>query len=286
MEALVRRLVTVTMLSATVMLMSPSVSGQNSSGTVHRSSGNGTVSRSEQATRPSEGRRPGNDNSGSNWNSKNNNGSNNKNNGSSWSSNNRRPNSGVRPSTTTRPNVRPSSPARPAVRPSTPGRVIRTSRNVYPAWTRYGRPSLPSSYRPNPRYPIISSVLGVSFGTYLNSSISYWRNAGYAYEVYEGEAILSNVRELGYRWPVAYVNYDNYGRMTDVQFQYIANGFSKNRFYTLRRTLDTRYGVPVAINNDARGSQYTWYGGDGRGFVTLEFYWDYNQSFTTLSYGY
>lgn len=169
-------------------------------------------------------------------------------------------------------NHRPDRPGNPGFRPGAssvprPGSWSHASRPHYnyrnpgyrpprPGGGYWGAPP-PSPYRinywvpPVPRYvsvvrtvPTIGTVLGLAFGSFIDAGINALYNAGYTVNGYYNDAIyLSNVRQLGYLWPEAIVQYND-GLMSGTQFYNWSAVPDQNMYYSLYNQLTASYGTP------------------------------------------
>ncbi|MCF0178456.1 MAG: hypothetical protein HUJ90_07490, partial [Bacteroidales bacterium] len=69
------------------------------------------------------------------------------------------------------------------------------------------------------------------------------------------------------------------------QFVYSNTFNDPSRYHRLYDVLSSRYGYPVYSDSTPGGWVESWYGGDSRGWVTLEYVAHGNRYYTTLSYG-
>lgn len=204
---------------------------------------------------------------------------------------------------------RPDRPGHPGFRPGgssvpRPGSWSHVSRPHYnyrnpgyrpprPGGGYWGVP-LPSPYRinywvpPVPRYvsvvrtvPTIGTILGLAFGSFIDAGINALYNAGYTVSGYYNDAIyLSNVRQLGYLWPEAIVQYND-GLMSGTQFYNWSAVPDQNMYYSLYNQLTASYGTPVEISYSNSGPTATWWGGGNTGYITLSY--GYGPSVTGLN---
>lgn len=137
----------------------------------------------------------------------------------------------------------------------------------------------PSFYVPAPppratiRYgiPSIGSILGLTFGTFIDTGINYLFNAGYNVLGYANNMVyLGNVNQLGYLWPEATIYYSD-GLMSDTQFQYWTTYPSSNRFNSVYSLLVNNYGPPVNSVTSNGVTTASWWAGGGTGFITLQY---------------
>lgn len=206
-------------------------------------------------------------------------------------------------------NHRPDRPGNPGFRPGAgsvprPGSWSHASRPHYnyrnpgyrpprPGGGYWGAPP-PSPYRinywvpPVPRYvsvvrtvPTIGTVLGLAFGSFIDAGINALYNAGYTVNGYYNDAIyLSNVRQLGYLWPEAIVQYND-GLMSGTQFYNWSAVPDQNMYYSLYNQLTASYGAPVEISYSNSGPTAAWWGGGNTGYITLSY--GYGPSVTGLN---
>lgn len=141
-------------------------------------------------------------------------------------------------------------------------------------------------YRPYASAPIINSILGLTFGTLYASTLDYLYNRGYEIDGYiDNRIYLRNVRELAFNWPDATIYYDTYGRLSSAQFIYSAPYNMLSRYDRLYGDLCRTYGAPMTSSISGFTRTITWYGGDARGYVTLEYDYSNGRYYTILSYG-
>ncbi len=186
------------------------------------------------------------------------------------------------------PGYRPPSGPAPSPRPnrnwSTP--LPPPHRDYRPVAHPIPRPVVPHGYRPCPTAPVIRTILGVTFGTLYNASLDYFYNKGYEIDGYYNNTVyLRNVPEMGYTWPDATILYDSYGRLASSQFCYSTSYGSTGRYDRLYSTLCATYGSPVSANWNSSHRETVWYGGDARGYVSLEYDYSAGRYYTILSYG-
>lgn len=158
-----------------------------------------------------------------------------------------------------------------------------------PPMRPFHRPVPPPAWRPVGRYPVLSTILGVTFGTTLSLSINALVNSGYNINGYGDNMIyLSNVPQLNLYWPDATLYYGNNGLMSS-QFVYSTPYNDMGRYNTAYSRLVNLYGQPVSFNNGGASVSASWFGQNGQ-FVTLNFGPQYAADgslgyFTTLSFG-
>ena len=189
------------------------------------------------------------------------------------------------------PGYRPPSGPAPVVRPgthrpnwSTP--VPPPHRNYRPVCRPIPRPVPPHGYHPCHTAPVIHTILGITFGTLYNVSLDYLYNKGYEIDGYADNTVyLRNVPEMGYTWPDATNYYDSYGRLASSQFIYSTSFSALGRYDRLYHTLSMTYGSPVSASWNGAHRETIWYGGDARGYVSLEYDYSGGRYYTILSYG-
>ncbi len=178
----------------------------------------------------------------------------------------------------------PSRPARPPhpnhpSRPPRPGVHHRPPRPVPP------RPAPPRGYRPYMPAPAISSVFGIAFGTLFNSVLNYLEGNNYIVDGYADNVIyVADVIELGYNWPYATLYCDAAGRLASAQYVYLSSYDNSSRYGSLYRRLCSTYGPPVSQVRRGAGYEVVWYGGSGRGYVSLEYVLEGADYCTILSF--
>lgn len=188
------------------------------------------------------------------------------------------------------PGYRPPSNPAPSVRPvhnhnwSVP--MPPPHRHYRPVGRPIPRPVPPHGYHPCHTAPVIRTILGITFGTLYNASLDYLYNKGYEIDGYADNTVyLRNVPELGYTWPDATIYYDCYGRMASSQFIYSTSFSATGRYDRLYHTLSLTYGTPVSATWNGSHRETIWYGGDARGYVSLEYDYSAGRYYTILSYG-
>ena len=189
------------------------------------------------------------------------------------------------------PGYRPPSGPAPVVRPgthrpnwSTP--VPPPHRNYRPIGRPIPRPVPPHGYHPCHTAPVIHTILGITFGTLYNASLDYLYSKGYEIDGYADNTVyLRNVPEMGYTWPDATIYYDSYGRLASSQFIYSTSFSALGRYDRLYHTLSMTYGSPVSASWNGAHRETIWYGGDARGYVSLEYDYSGGRYYTILSYG-
>ena len=159
-------------------------------------------------------------------------------------------------------------------------------RSFRPVHYHICRPVPPPGFRPWHRAPIISGILGLTFGTAYYSSLDYLFTRGYEIDgYYNGVVYLRNIQELNCFWPDVMLNYGSSNALNSAEFHYSTSYDDLGRFNRLYSDLCARYGQPVTYAEDSEGIRSTWYGGNARGFVSLEYYYNRGRYYTTLSYG-
>ena len=159
-------------------------------------------------------------------------------------------------------------------------------RSFRPVHYHICRPVPPPGFRPWHRAPIISGILGLTFGTAYYISLDYLFTRGYEIDgYYNGVVYLRNIQELNCFWPDVMLNYGSRNALSSAEFHYSTSYDDLGRFNRLYSDLCARYGQPVTYAEDSQGIRSTWYGGNARGFVSLEYYYNRGRYYTTLSYG-
>ena len=155
------------------------------------------------------------------------------------------------------------------------------------------RPRYVSIYAPvrpygwTPRYgvPLIDGVLGLTFGTFYDAALNYLYDMNYAIDGWANDLVyLRDVPVMRFTWPDAMIRFDSYRRMNYVQLVYSSPYYDRSRLRSLYSDLCVTYGSPVSFRDDAL-TQVSWYGGDGRGYVTLRYNNVNGRYYTTLSFG-
>ena len=189
------------------------------------------------------------------------------------------------------PGYRPPSGPAPVVRhgthrPNWSTPVPPPHRNYRPVCRPIPRPVPPHGYHPCHTAPVIHTILGITFGTLYNASLDYLYSKGYEIDGYADNTVyLRNVPEMGYTWPDATIYYDSYGRLASSQFIYSTSFSALGRYDRLYHTLSMTYGSPVSASWNGAHRETIWYGGDARGYVSLEYDYSGGRYYTILSYG-
>lgn len=146
----------------------------------------------------------------------------------------------------------------------------------------YYRPVIPVGFRYYASAPIITGVLGVEFGTYLDASLNYLYYNGYNIDGYQDNVVyLRDVQMMGYSWPDVMLQYDNAGGMCYAQFTTSSGYRDDYRFNNLYNSLCSTYGSPIIGTN----GEYSWYGGNGTGYINLYFNYDAGRYYTVITFG-
>ena len=155
---------------------------------------------------------------------------------------------------------------------------------------RLWRPTTMWIYRPIVRvnvsyyssYPTIAGVLGLRWGTHYMDALNYLYFNLYDIDGYMDNIVyLNDVEMLGYEWQDVMMEFDGNDRLDYVEFSFWDNYYDTSRFYSLYNYLCSIYGSPVSFNN----SMYSWYGGDGVGFVNLGIKFSSDVNYTVLAFG-
>lgn len=119
--------------------------------------------------------------------------------------------------------------------------------------------------------PSLGTVLGLAFGSFIDTGINALYRAGYNVLGYENNIVyLGNVTQLGYLWPEVTVYYTD-GLMSNTQFQYWTSYYDRARFNSVYNLLTNTYGYPV--NNYVENGLTTvnWWAGGDTGYITLQY---------------
>ncbi len=171
-----------------------------------------------------------------------------------------------------------------AVRPPRVAPPVRVNRPlVQHGWRA---PVPPPSWRPRAHAPLLSSIIGITFGTAIGLSIDMLLNSGYTVDGYGTNVVyLRDVREANYMWPDATFYYGPDGGFDRSEFLYSTPYPDMMRYNSLYNTFVSTYGAPLNVINGAA----TWFA-PNKGYITLQ----YNQQqslggqmrfFTTLTFG-
>ena len=135
----------------------------------------------------------------------------------------------------------------------------------------YFAPVPPPRVYIRPGIPSLGTILGLTFGTFIDTSLNLLYNSGYNVLGYANNMVyLSNVRQLGYLWPEATIYYAD-GLVSDMQFQYWTMSPASSRYNQVYNSLVRTYGAPVEsfINNGVTTT--SWWAGGNTGFITLQY---------------
>jgi hypothetical protein len=163
-------------------------------------------------------------------------------------------------------------------------------RQHMPPMRPFNHPTPPPAWRPVGRVPVLSTILGMTFGTALNLSVNYLINQGYNVVGYgDGMVYLNNVMQFNYLWPDATLYYGNNGGLDASSFVYSTVYQDMGRYNSVYNNLYRLYGAPVSVDNSGVTMSSTWFGNNGQ-FVSLSFGPSYTSAgqlryFTTLSFG-
>lgn len=133
--------------------------------------------------------------------------------------------------------------------------------------------------------PSIGSVLGIAFGTFIDYGINSLLNNGYNVSGYADNIVYINgVNSYGYYWPEARIYYDD-GLCSGAVYQYWNSAADQARFNALYRNLCATYGYPVNTAYANGMNSCSWWGGNGNGYITLQFGFNSGQYYTNLFIG-
>lgn len=125
----------------------------------------------------------------------------------------------------------------------------------------------PPKYHPFHGWPTFHTVLGVSFGATLISTLNYLIAQGYNATNYNGDVYINNVNMLGYTWPYAVLSYNPAGALCASQFNNYSSYADLTLYNRLFQQLCNVYGAPYSNAN---------------GIVS---WWGPNNQYIRLSYG-
>lgn len=163
-----------------------------------------------------------------------------------------------------------SNPIRPSVRPWRPATMW-----IY-------RPIVTVNVSRFYGYPTIGGVLGLTWGTSFGNALNYlYYNDYYIDGFMDNIVYLTDVELLDYGWDDVMMQFDGNNMLDYVEFVYTSEDYDTYRFFSLYNELCSIYGSPVSFSNN----MYSWYGGDGIGFVNLGFERTYDYSYTVLAFG-
>lgn len=166
------------------------------------------------------------------------------------------------------------------------GYKARPYRPYRPKYRHITRITPPRHWRPYHNAPIISGILGLTFGTLYHATLDYLYTQNFIIDGYTDNIVyLRNVPQYNYNWDDVMLNYIS-GRLANAQFVYSSKYYNTDRYNSVYLTLRNTYGSPVSMRTLAAGGyECTWYGGNSKGMVTLEYYNDGDRYYTTLSFG-
>ena len=152
-----------------------------------------------------------------------------------------------------------------------------------PAIYEWYRPVIPYGWVPYSAAPVIDRILGLTFGSFFDTSIEYLYYNGYEIDGYADHIIyLRNVLLLSHLWDDVMLSFDSGNRLVNAQFVYHSSSYDKYRYRRIYNNLTRVYGAP--ITSDSRG--ISWYGGGCTGWITLSTNIDLGHHYMTLSIGY
>ncbi|MCM1005639.1 MAG: hypothetical protein NC402_05005 [Prevotella sp.] len=177
----------------------------------------------------------------------------------------------------------------PGYRPPRPGGGYWGVPAPNPYRIRYWAPPVPRYVRVLPSVPSIGTILGLTFGSFIDAGINTLFNAGYNIAGYYDNAIyLTNVRQLGFLWPEVMVQYND-GLMNGTQFYNWSATPDQAMYYNLYNQLTARYGNPVDVAYSNSSPTATWWAGGNTGYITLSYGYGpsasgMNNYYTSLTY--
>lgn len=159
----------------------------------------------------------------------------------------------------------------PGYRPPRPGGGYWGAPRPNPHRVVYRVPPVPRYVYVSTSVPSLGTILGLTFGSFIDAGINSLYNAGYTVSGYLSDAIyLRNVRQSGYLWPEAMVRYTD-GLMSGTQFYSWSLTPDPSRYENLYRQLSLQYGMPVETSFSGGMNTSTWWAGGGSGYVTLQY---------------
>ena len=157
------------------------------------------------------------------------------------------------------------------------------ARPYRPAPYVWYRPVIPAGWVPYAGAPVIDRILGITFGTFFDTSLDYLYYNGYYIDGYADHIIyLRDVPLLNLIWDDVMLCYDDGNRLVNAQFIFVTPSYSTHRYDRVYRSLCRVYGQPVASTSEG----ISWYGGNSTGWVTLSMNSNLGHYYTTLSIGY
>ena len=172
-----------------------------------------------------------------------------------------------------------------------PGYNYRPPMPYTPPSYSYYRPTPPPSWRPSYNSPNFSSILGITLGSLISSSVNSLLSYGYDVTGYNpNEVFLNNVNFCNVNWPNATMYYKN-SFLCGSLFSASSISYDQSRYYYVYNYLTSLYGYPVTVQNlNGGGTACTWWGYNNT-YLTLSFYPEYipgagTRYFTTLATGY
>lgn len=163
-----------------------------------------------------------------------------------------------------------NKPIRPSVRHTRPATIW-----VY-------RPIVTVNISSYSSYPTIAGVLGLTWGTSFNDALNYLYYNEYYIDGFENSIVyLTDVELLDYDWEDVMLQFDGNDNLDYVEFASWTTDYDTSRFFSLYNYLCSVYGTPVSYAN----SMYSWYGGDGIGYVNLGFQTGDDVYYTVLAFG-
>lgn len=163
-----------------------------------------------------------------------------------------------------------AKPIRPSVRPWRPSTIW-----VY-------RPIVTVNISHYSSYPTIGGILGLTWGTSFSNALNYLYYNGYYIDGFMDNIVyLTDVELLDYDWDDVMLQFNGNNRLDYVELVTWSDNYDTSRFFSLYNYLCSIFGSPVSYTN----SMYSWYGGDGIGFVNLGLQYEYGYTHTVLAFG-
>lgn len=131
-------------------------------------------------------------------------------------------------------------------------------------------PHRPAHYRTG--LPILNTILGITFGSFIDYGINQLYMSGYNVGGYIDNSIyLTDVTQFGVKWPSVTVFYND-GLMNGVDFQYYDKRHNMTCFNKMYAYFTNTYGLPVQENSaNMYNRSASWWDGSRKVYITAQY---------------
>ena len=174
------------------------------------------------------------------------------------------------------------------------------ARSDRPSFRGWFRPVIPAGWHSNIGAPFIDGILGIPFGTLADDALDYLYSNGYFIDGYANSIIyLRSVPLLKMTWDDVMLAFNTQGRLVNAEYiirttycighchstscrcSSIHNRINKYFYNRVYGRLSEIFGTPI---KNGSGS-FSWYGGDGTGWITLLTFTNSGNYYIMLSIG-